>query len=274
MKKILIFGGSGFLGKAIYKELNPFFDVYSTYYSNKNFKKNKRFTYFDIKDSPKDLINSTKPNVIISSLRGNFEQQVIFHHKLVPICEKKQIKLFFISSSNVFDSFTNYPSYEFDKTFSESIYGKFKIAIENKILRMKSDNWIILRSPIIFDRNSPRIDELKLSTKNNLPIEVFPNLVVNINSSVIIAKQIHYFLSREIKGIVHVGSQDLILHDELIFSLVKKLNLKKPTYKYVYTTNDKRFLALFSNRNIIPNHLKFSYEDIMKELTKNNKKMD
>ena len=34
------------------------------------------------------------------------------------------------------------------------------------------------------------------------------------------AKQIHYFLSREIKGIIHLGSEDLILHDELIFSIV------------------------------------------------------
>ncbi len=43
----------------------------------------------------------------------------------------------FISSLNVFDFFTNYPSYENDKTFSNSIYGKVKINIENKILRMK-----------------------------------------------------------------------------------------------------------------------------------------
>ena len=39
MNKILIFGGSGSLGQAIFKELNPFFDVYCTYYSQKKFKK-------------------------------------------------------------------------------------------------------------------------------------------------------------------------------------------------------------------------------------------
>ena len=56
-------------------------------------------------------------------------------------CEKNRVKLLFISSSNVFDYFTNFPSYENDKTFSNSVYGKVRINIENKILRMKTKNW-------------------------------------------------------------------------------------------------------------------------------------
>ena len=40
------------------------------------------------------------------------------------------------SSSNVFDSFEHYPSYEYDKTFSESIFGRFKIEIENQLMRL------------------------------------------------------------------------------------------------------------------------------------------
>ena len=66
----------------------------------------------------------------------------------------------FISSLNVFDFFTNFPSYENDKTFSNSIYGKVKINIENKILRMKTDNWAILRSAMLFDNESTRLKNL------------------------------------------------------------------------------------------------------------------
>jgi dTDP-4-dehydrorhamnose reductase len=58
---------------------------------------------------------------------------MFFHKKLINYCDDKNIKLLFVSSSNVFDTFTNYPSYENDKTFSESIFGRFKINIENKI---------------------------------------------------------------------------------------------------------------------------------------------
>ena len=63
LNKILIFGGSGSLGQAIFKELNPFFDVYCTYYSQKKFKKNKRYFYFDISNEFDELLNIIKPNL-------------------------------------------------------------------------------------------------------------------------------------------------------------------------------------------------------------------
>ena len=129
MKKILIFGGSGFLGRAIFKELNPFFDLYCTYYKNLIFKNNKRFFYFDVTHNPKKIIEKIQPSIIVSSISGDFYNQVTFHDQLINYCESKKTKLFFVSSSNVFDYFTNYPSFENDKTFSNSIYGKFKINI-------------------------------------------------------------------------------------------------------------------------------------------------
>ena len=86
MNKILIFGGSGSLGQAIFKELNPFFDVYCTYYSQKKFKKNKRYFYFDISNEFDELLNIIKPNLIISSLKGDFNSQITFHEKAINSC--------------------------------------------------------------------------------------------------------------------------------------------------------------------------------------------
>ena len=266
MVKVLIFGGSGYLGNAIFKELNPFYDVYGTYFNNIKFKKNKRFFYFDLNNDLSILLKKIQPTHVISSLKGDFNDQTLFHIKLIKQCDNKKIRFLFVSSSNVFDSFTNYPSYENDKTFSESIFGRFKINIENKILRMRSKKWVILRSPMIFDKNSPRINDIIFKSKESLAIEIFPNLIVNINSSKIFAKQIHYIISRNINGIVHHGSKDLVNHDEYIFSIIKKLNIKKVNYKYIYTTNENRYLALFSNKNILPDHLHFSYHETLDDL--------
>lgn len=268
MIKILIFGGSGYLGNTVFKELNPFYDVYCTYFKNIHFKKNKRFFCFDLNDDFNGIVQKVNPTHIISSLKGDFNKQILFHKRLINYCDDKNIKLLFTSSSNVFDTFTNYPSYENDKTFSESIFGRFKINIENKILRMKSKKWVILRSPMIFDKNSPRIKDILIKTKESIAIEVFPNLIVNINSAKKFAKQIHYIISRDINGIIHHGSNDLVNHDEYIFSIVKQLNIKKINYKYIYTTNDNRYLALFSNQNIFPNHLQFSYNEVLREIVK------
>jgi dTDP-4-dehydrorhamnose reductase len=270
MNKILIFGGSGSLGQAVFKELNPFFDVYSTYYSQIHFKKNKRYFYFNISNEFNDLLKKTNPNLIISSLKGDFDLQITFHEKLIKYCEENKIKLLFISSLNVFDFFTNFPSYENDKTFSNSIYGKVKINIENKILRMKTDNWAILRSAMLFDNESTRLKNLINDIKHSIPIEIFPNLIININSSEILAKQIHYIISRKLNGIFHHGSKDLINHDEFIFSIIKNKNLKQVSYKFVYTTNENRYLALFSNYNLFPKHLQFSYEEVLLEMIDKN----
>ena len=95
MKKILIFGGSGFLGRAIFKELNPFFDLYCTYYKNLIFKKNKRFFYFDVTHNPKKIIEKIQPSIIVSSISGDFYNQVTFHDQLINYCESKKTKLFF-----------------------------------------------------------------------------------------------------------------------------------------------------------------------------------
>ena len=266
MIKVLIFGGSGYLGNTIFKELNPFYNVYGTYFNNTNFKNNKRFFYFDLNNDLSVLLKKIHPTHVISSLKGDFNDQTLFHNELIKHCDNKKIRLLFVSSSNVFDSFTNYPSYENDKTFSESIFGRFKINIENKILRMRSKKWVILRSPMIFDKNSPRIKDIISKSKESIAIEIFPNLIVNINSAKIFAKQIHYIISRNINGIIHHGSKDLVNHDEYIFFFFLKLEIKKVNYKYIYTTNENRYLALFSNKNIFPDHLHFSYDKTLDDL--------
>ena len=105
---------------------------------------------------------------------------------------------------------------------------------------------------MIFDFNSPRIVELKKNLSEKDPIEIFPNLIVNINSAKFFARQIHYIVSRNLSGIIHHGSKDLLLHNDLISSVLKKLNYGRPIYKYVYTTNDNRYLALFSKKSRKP----------------------
>ena len=172
----------------------------------------------------------------------------------------------FISSSSVFDSFDNFPSYEEDKTFSQSIYGRFNIHIENKLFRMKSSNWTINRSAMIFSSKSKRIDQIKESIINLSPIEIFPNLIININSENLLAKHLHYMISRNLNGIFHHGSKDLINHEELIKIIIEKLNLRAVKFKYVYTTNNNRYISLLSNKNSFPKHLNFTFDSILEKI--------
>lgn len=266
MIRVLIFGGSSSIGTAIFKELNPFYDLHATYYKQIKFSSNKRYLYYDLKDDPVFILNKLNPDIIISGLKGNFNLQVKYYDKIIKYCEAFNSKLMFISSSSVFDSFVNFPSYEEDKTFSQSIYGRFNIHIENKLFRMKSSNWTINRSAMIFSSKSKRIDQIKESIINLSPIEIFPNLIININSENLLAKHLHYMISRNLNGIFHHGSKDLINHEELIKNIIEKLNLKAVKFKYVYTTNNNRYISLLSNKNSFPKHLNFTFDSILEKI--------
>jgi dTDP-4-dehydrorhamnose reductase len=89
------------------------------------------------------LLENLRPSVIISALRGNFNSQVHTHLSIINYIQQHDCKLIFISSANVFDGFTNYPSYEYDKTLSQSVYGRFKIKIENALMRLPTHKYAI-----------------------------------------------------------------------------------------------------------------------------------
>jgi len=264
-KKILILGGSGFLGNAIYRELCNYFDTYGTYFTaRKTFEDNQQFFKYDMQeDDVFDILDSVGPQIIISALRGNFAAQIQAHQHLVEYVRENDCTLFFLSSANVFDRYTKYPSYELDKTLSDSIYGRLKIKIENMLLRLPKKKMCIIRIPMVFGKQSPRVKTMRDDVMNNLPIEVFPNLIINVTNDDKLTQQIHYLINRNKSGIFHLGSIDLVHHEEFIKELMEHIGNFNPIYKRVYTTNDERYLAVLSKENKLPENLQVNYQEVI-----------
>lgn len=267
---ILILGGSGFLGNAIYKELAPFFKTFGTYQtSTKALDNNKHFFQYKMEeDDVFDILNACKPSIIISALRGDFHLQTIVHEHIADYVLTHDCKLIFLSSANTFDAYSKYPSYELDKTLSHSIYGHFKIKIENMLLRLPKKKVAILRMPMVFGVQCPRIKEIQQLIKDNEPVEVFPNLVMNVSLDTKITQQIHYIINRNKCGIYHLGSTDLVHHDDFVKELTQKLFPNSPKFKRVYTTNEERYLAVLPKYNLLPKHLQITSDKVIEELTK------
>ena len=256
--RILILGVSGFLGNAIYKELCSYFSTFGTYRTPLlAFENNKQFYQYDFEeDDIFEILNVAKPTLIISALRGDFSAQLTAHkHLFEYISLKKNCKMVFLSSANVFDAYSKYPSYENDTTLSNSIYGHFKIRLEQLFLKLPAKKIAILRLPMVFGTQSPRVNELKLHLELDVPIELFPNLIMNVISDQKVTQQLHYIINRNKHGIFHVGSKDLVHHDDFIKDLVSKIGAKNPKFKLVYTTNDERYLAVLPKENKLPKHL-------------------
>lgn len=269
--RILILGVSGFLGNAIYKELLPYFRTSGTYNTpSKTLEKNHQFFHYNFEeDDIYEILEIVKPTIIISALRGDFSKQVMLHQHIAEYILLENAKLIFLSSANVFDAYSKYPSYEQDKTLSNSIYGHFKIKIENMLLRLPKKKVAIVRLPMVFGPQSPRINEILQLIDLNEPIEVFPNLVMNVTSFDKLTQQIHYIINRNKFGILHLGSNDLVHHDDFIKELIETLHLEnKAKYKQVFTTNDERYLAVLPKFNKLPKHLQIVSQDILSELKK------
>lgn len=266
--RILILGASGFIGNAIYKELCSYFRTFGTYRTpNREFEKNQHFFQYDVEeDDVFEILEIVKPTIIISALRGDFNAQVIAHAHIIQFMQIYKSKLLFLSSANVFDSYSKYPSYESDKTLSDSVYGHFKIKIENMLLRLPKRQVAILRLPMVFGNKSPRITEIKEFIKNKEAIEVFPNLIMNMATDTKLTQQIHYIINRNKSGIYHVGSSDLVHHDEFILDITDTLGFKNVLFKNVYTTNDDRYLAVLPKYNLLPKHLQFISKDFITEI--------
>ena len=264
-KKILILGGSGFIGNSIYKELCPYFKTFATYNSaRRSFEKNQHFLRYNMEeDDVYALLKTIQPDIVISAVRGNFAAQIQAHQHITEYIEDHDCRLFFISSANVFDAYSKYPSYENDKTLSESIYGRLKIRIENMLLRLPKEKMALLRVPMVFGNTSTRIKEIKNNILSNEPIDVFPNLIMNVTNDDKLSQQIHYLINRNKCGIFHLGSKDLVHHEEFIKEITDRIGTFNPIYKRNFTTNDERYLAVLPRTNKLPKNLQFSYQDII-----------
>jgi len=192
------------------------------------------------------------------------------HQHLIEYAKLAKAKILFLSSANVFDSYSKYPSYEYDKTLSESVYGRFKIKIENMLMRLPKRQYAILRLPMVFGAQSPRIKAIKEHLKEKTAIEVFPNLIITATIDNKVTQQIHYIINRNKSGVFHLGSNDLVHHEELIHDIVVQLNNHEPIFKRVYTTNEDRFLAVLPKDNLLPKNLQIGSEEIINCLNLDN----
>ena len=97
----------------------------------------------------------------------------------------------------------------------------------------------------------------------NEAIEVFPNLIINVTNDDRLTQQIHYLVNRNKRGIFHLGSQDLVHHEDFVKEVVDRIGSFNPIYKRVYTTNQERYLAVLPKKNLLPKNLRIDCQEII-----------
>lgn len=269
MSKILILGGSGLVGTAIINEMNKYnqFDVYSTYFQNSTLLNEDKSFKLNIQDEDNisSILNILKPQIIISCLRGDFNKQLILHEKTADYLSENGGRLYFFSTTNVFDNDLSKPHYEDDLPDSQSDYGQYKIECEKKISEILHDNACILRIPQVWGKSSPRMKELLNSLRSNKDVIVYPKLYHNTNTDVMIARQLCYIINNNLKGIFHLSSEDIINYKDFYKGLIAGLGFRKVIIEEDF--EEEGYFALLSKRkNEFPKQLRFTNNSVINYL--------
>lgn len=269
--KILILGASGYAGQAIAQRLEKNHEVYGTYHTQtkKHHNNNKMFQYkLGDMDTLKWILDCVQPQIVISSLTGNFQLQLAAHSEIADYLSGiRDGKIIYLSTANAFDARKEEPHYELDKPHSQTDYGNFKINCEQMLQDKLRNKCIIIRVPQIWGKDCPRLLKLIEDTKNNIPIVTYPDFYVNYTTNIQIAEWIEYILKEDLRGIFHIGTKDTYNYMQFQIDLSKMLGLNEPVFDKELVPQ-KCFQAVLPGRKEIPESFQMKVMDVLEYLQK------
>lgn len=148
MKKILLVGSSGFLGKSLYKHLSPNFEVVPTHTTNPVFEKSERYDFF--RDNIRTLLEKYTPQIIV--MAAAVEKDVdteLFRTRVqsfVNGCHSH--RLVYLSSDALFDGKKGNYS-ESDLPFPTTPYGRNLEFFEGQI-QTRVSNYLMIRPSYLY----------------------------------------------------------------------------------------------------------------------------
>ena len=201
MKKVLVLGGSGYIGHAIIQTLakDPQWNLYTTYNSSPSPLEAAKSIKLDL-DHLEGFIENYKtlsPDITISCIRGDFDLQLRLHQEMADALKENNGIIYFFSTANVFDQDNSKAHVESDQTCSISPYGLFKINCENLLQKILGSRTCIIRLPQVWGKQAPRLNQLKEAEQKKSEITVYPNLTISTTTDQIIATCVAYLLDRK-----------------------------------------------------------------------------
>lgn len=267
IERMLIIGGSGYLGRALYREFQSFYEVFGTFCHADEFWENHgAFYHYNSSQSRlSPLLQEVRPSHVIVNMWSEPQEGLAAMNELVQYALIHGTQIILLSHVLVFDAVDQHPSYPTHRRQSVSKTGKYFIELEKCLEKLPKQQWLIARVAMVIGINSPVVQGIKMKLAQNEPIEVFPNLIVSAVTRDMLVKQLHYLINQKTCGIVHCASTDLIHHIDLITEISSLLGRERPRLTHVYNSNKETYLALMSDPSFWPNHLQISIQEVIKQ---------
>ena len=269
IERILIIGGSGYLGRALYREFQSFYEAFGTFCHPDEFWENHGafYNYNSAKDALTPILDSLAPSHVIVSMWSAHEAGLAAMEELVQYAYVHKTHITLLSNVMVFDAVDQHPSQPKHRQQSLTQTGKYFIDLERLIQKLPDEQWLIARLAMVIGINSPVVQDIKMKLAQDEPIEVFPNLIVSATTRDMVVKQLHYLINRKACGILHCASTDLIHHIDLVTEICSLLGRDRPRLTHVYNSNKETYLALMSSEEKWPSHLQISIQEVITQGT-------
>ena len=245
MKKILITGATGQLGKALKTLFNSKYDIISTSKNYDNYQKN----YFLDITNPiliSDIVSATSPDIIIN----------LAALTNVDLCEARPDLAFsanFAGLQNIVEIF-NGPiiqlstDYVFDGKAGQynenssvnpiNVYGRTKLEAEN-FLKENSKDSLIIRTNVLYDyvSESPAsfLNWVVKSLQDDKKINVVDDQWNNPTWTKSIAVAIDKAIKIELNGLIHWGDNDYVSRYDFAIKIAETFQLNKKLIKPIKT---------------------------------------
>ncbi len=261
--KVLLLGGTGLVGRAIYQTLKDSAQILLTAGHHE-----LSGGYRLAAEEPERLLailNKENPDVVISSIRGEFQAQLRFHELLADWLAVKNKRLLFLSTANVFDGDLSRPWTEADPPCPQSDYGIYKRDCEAMLQRKLSEQLIIFRLATVWAPACPRLDKLTECSRTGKPARTYAGNIVNISLAEQIGRYAKYVLDHDYTGIFHVGTVDTVDYFEFEKQVCKVLGLRLPQFE-ISVSEEPSFQAVIPARSDIPERLQMTVAQVLQAL--------
>ena len=263
MEKILLLGSSGLVGQAMEKALQEDYQIVPAAGH-----KAPEGGYCLPVEEPGRLVQVLEredPEIVISTIRGDFGAQMRFHETLADWLVGKRKRLLYVSTSNVFDGDLSRPRTEEDLPIPESDYGVFKRNCEVMLTEKLGERLIIFRLPSVWAPACPRIRALEAHSRSGEPHHTIQGDAVNVTLAKQVGDYAKYVLGHDLRGIFHVGTTDTVDYFAFERMACETLRIVPPEFE-VEVVETQAYQAVLPARREIPAEMQLTVAQVLEAL--------
>ena len=214
----------------------------------------------------KEVLLREDPDVVISSVRGDYPAQITFHRALAEwLAGRGEKRLLYMSTANVFDGRLTQPWTEADPPAPESDYGIFKRDCEAMLEERLGERLSVFRLPSVWSEDCPRVRMLERHSRSGEPHHTWRGDTVNVALARQVGDWARYVLGHGLRGIFHVGTTDMADYFAFEKMVCEALGIPEPVFE-IEEVGWEAYQAVLPGREEIPGELQMTVAQVLESL--------